>query len=331
MKKFIKTAIAAMAMTAAAFAGVTVTSPPNGSTVGSPATFKASATSTKPISSMRIYVDSVSVYTVNAASINTSISMAAGTHSVVVQAWDTAGTVVKSNLSVNVSAGSPAPSPTPTAGNTISNIDQMPSWDQCDVCSGPNAAGAPTAHSMTENVASPSLDGKAAQFWLGPSKPYASAIWWKQLGANTAVKHFTYDLNFYIKDSNAPEALEFDTNQSMGGYRYVFGTECSIKTSHMWSVWDGAGKHWVPTSAPCNYIAPYVWHHLTEEVERSATGQVHIISITLDGTKYYINKYMAAQWIGGNAADINVAVQLDGNGTKTAYSVWVDKVSLTYY
>jgi hypothetical protein len=70
---------------------------------------------------------------------------------------------------------------------------------------------------------------------------------------------------------------------------------------------------------------------LTEEVERSATGQVHIISITLDGVKNYINKYMAAQKIGGTATDINVAVQLDGNSTMTNYSVWADKISLTYY
>jgi hypothetical protein len=285
---------------------------------------------------MRIYVDYKSVYAVNASSINTNVSMTAGKHSVIVQAWDSAGTVYKTPLTVTVSTASAPlpPSPTPTgytSGKTFTNIDQMPSWDQCDVCSGPNAAGAKTPHTMTENVASPSMDGHAAMFWLGGTSPYASAIWWKQLGANTAVKHFTYDLYFYLKDANAPEALEFDTNQSMGGYRYVFGTECSLKTSHQWSVWDGGGKHWVPTGVPCSYLAPYTWHHLVEESVRSATGQVQMISITLDGVKHYLNKYMKAQWTGGSAQDINVAVQLDGNGSMTNYSVWVDKVTLNYY
>ena len=326
MKTFIKTAIVALALTAAAFAGVTVTSPSSGTTATSPVHFVASATSTKPISTMRIYVDGVSAYTVSATSINTDVSMAAGTHNVIVQAWDTSGAVFKAPLTLTVSGTS-----TGTATKTFTNIDQMPSWDQCDVCSGPGANGAVTPHAMTENVASPSMDGKSAQFWLGGSTPYASAIWWKQLGANTSVKHFTYDLYFYLKDSNAPEALEFDTNQSMGGYRYVFGTECSLKTSHMWSVWDGGAKHWVATSAPCNYLAPYTWHHLVEESERSATGQVHIISITLDGTKYYINKYMPAQKISSSAQDINVAVQLDGNSTMTDYFVWADKITLSYY
>jgi Big-like domain-containing protein len=325
MKTFIQTAIAALALTAAAFAGVTVTSPSNGSTVTSPAHFVASASSGAPITTMRIYVDGVSAYTVSGAKIDTSVSMAAGTHNVVVQAWDSTGAVFKAPLTVSVSGT------TTTATKTFSNIDQMPSWDQCDVCSGPGANGAVTPHSMTENVASPSMDGKSAQFWIGGTSPYASAIWWKQLGANTSVKHFKYDLYFYLKDSNAPEALEFDTNQSMGGYRYVFGTECSLKTSHMWSVWDGGGKHWVATSAPCNYIAPYTWHHLVEEYERSATGQVRIITITLDGTKYYINKYMPAQKISSTAQDINVAIQLDGNSTMTDYAVWADKITLSYY
>jgi acid phosphatase len=61
--------------------GVTVTAPLNGVTVTSPAQFVASANGgSSPITAMRIYVDNNSAYTVNAASLNTSLALPAGAH-----------------------------------------------------------------------------------------------------------------------------------------------------------------------------------------------------------------------------------------------------------
>lgn len=51
---------------------------------------------------MRIYVDSTSVYLGYASQLNTSVSMSPGGHSVTVQAWDNAGAVYKTALSVSV-------------------------------------------------------------------------------------------------------------------------------------------------------------------------------------------------------------------------------------
>jgi hypothetical protein len=51
---------------------------------------------------MRIYVDNVSKYVVSAASINTYVSMASGTHNLVVQAWDATGAVLKKSQAVTV-------------------------------------------------------------------------------------------------------------------------------------------------------------------------------------------------------------------------------------
>lgn len=313
----------------AATNGVTVSSPTNGSAVTSPARFVASAKSTSPITAMRIYVDGTSVYGTNAASLDTSVSMSAGAHNVVVQAWDSTGAVFKSPLTVNVSAFSTAPV-IPAGAKTFTNIDQMTGWNHCDKCSGIGANGPTTPYSMTQFISSPSLDGKSAQFWIGGSTPYASALWWKQLGANSAPRHFVYDLYFYIKDAKAPQALEFDANQSISPYRYVMGTECSLRTSQQWSVWDGASKHWMPTGVPCTYIEPYKWHHLVEEFERTTDGKVRYISITLDGTKNYINKIWSPQYI-GSGNDINVAIQLDGNNVMTDYSLWADKITFTYW
>ncbi|HVJ05724.1 MAG TPA: alkaline phosphatase family protein [Candidatus Saccharimonadales bacterium] len=98
---------------------VTVTSPASGATVGSPVQFVASAQapSGRTITAMRIYVDSVSAYLVNAASINTSLAIASGAHNVTVQAWDNAGTVYKSSRSITATSSAP--------GSLTSNVSSL--------------------------------------------------------------------------------------------------------------------------------------------------------------------------------------------------------------
>ncbi len=86
----------------AATIGVTVCSPGAGSTVASPVHFVAAARSTHPITAIRIYVDNISRFAVNASSLDTSLAVTSGTHSVVVQAWDSAGAVFKTPLTIHV-------------------------------------------------------------------------------------------------------------------------------------------------------------------------------------------------------------------------------------
>jgi len=86
----------------AASTGVTVCSPAAGSTLNSPVHFVAAAKSTHPITSMRIYIDSVSKFSTTASAINTSLAVASGTHSDVVQAWDSSGAIFKSPFTIHV-------------------------------------------------------------------------------------------------------------------------------------------------------------------------------------------------------------------------------------
>jgi hypothetical protein len=82
--------------------GVSVCSPAAGSTVKSPVHFVAVAKSGYPITAMRLYIDNVSRFTVNGSSLNTYLAVATGAHSVLVQAWNSAGAVFKSPLSIHV-------------------------------------------------------------------------------------------------------------------------------------------------------------------------------------------------------------------------------------
>ncbi|MGA2964358.1 MAG: hypothetical protein ABSD96_22075, partial [Candidatus Korobacteraceae bacterium] len=85
--------------------GVIVTSPLPNSKLSSPVQFVASATPFSlgaKIKVMKIYVDNVTKYSVNAATINTKLKLSAGTHHITVQAWDTGGTIYKDSFTITV-------------------------------------------------------------------------------------------------------------------------------------------------------------------------------------------------------------------------------------
>jgi hypothetical protein len=54
---------------------------------------------------MRIYVDGANMYTVGANKLDTSLSIAPGTHYLVIQAWDASGVVYKATQVMTVGSG----------------------------------------------------------------------------------------------------------------------------------------------------------------------------------------------------------------------------------
>jgi len=336
VKNAIRLLIATLTLATASFAGVTVSSPAPGSTAGSPVHFVASATSANPITAMRIYVDNVSAYLVSASKLDTSVTMSAGTHSVVVQAWDSTGAVFKTPLSLTVSGTTPSPTPTPTPAGfpappstavVKSNIDQMTGWASCTVCAGANANGPVATYSMVENQASPSLDGASAKFSISGTTPYSDALWWKQLGAADSATHLKYDVDFYITNPGVAQALEFDNNQSNGVHKFIYGTQCNIKGGH-WDVWGNAAGNWISTGIACSAPTAFLWHHLTWEFQRTSTNVI-FVGFTYDCVTHYVNRSYPAR--SSSVHEMNVAFQMDGDFAMHAYSTWLDRVTLTYW
>ncbi|MGC2696575.1 MAG: hypothetical protein WA738_12375 [Candidatus Angelobacter sp.] len=332
MKNAIRLLITTLALATASFAGVTISAPAAGSTSGSPVHFVASASSSLPVTAMRIYVDNVSVYLVAANHLDTSVALSAGSHSVVVQAWDSSGAVFKMPMALTVGGTTPppppgGPTPPPAGAVTKSDIDQMPGWASCTVCAGANAAGPVAVFSMVENQASPSIDGKSAKFSISGSKPYSDALWWKQLGAVDSASNLQYDVNFYITNPGVAQALEFDNNQSNGAHKFIYGTQCNIKGGH-WDVWGNAAGNWISTGIACSAPTAFQWHHLTWQFKRTTTNVI-FVSFTYDGVTHYVNRSYPARASGVH--ELNVAFQMDGDFAMHAYSTWLDKVSLTYW
>lgn len=118
---------------ASAWVNVKVSTPANNATVTSPVLFSASATSNKSITGWRIYVDGASVYQAGAtSSISTSISMATGTHQLVVRAWASngqSGSVTLTETVASSTSGSAQATVTPTSlalGSVATNTTSSP-------------------------------------------------------------------------------------------------------------------------------------------------------------------------------------------------------------
>src|SRR5207248_11229204 len=62
----------------------------------------AAAKGSAPIQTMKIYLDGISVYTVQASQINTALAMASGAHRITVKGWDNGGVIYSSSINITV-------------------------------------------------------------------------------------------------------------------------------------------------------------------------------------------------------------------------------------
>lgn len=218
----------------------------------------------------------------------------------------------------------------PSGAQSFNNIEQMGGWQSCSECAGKNAHGPKAQFSMNQHQQSPSLDGNSTEFHIGGKKPYSDAIWWRNLGPVGKASHYVFDLNFYIQNPGVSEGLEFDINVAQGGRYYVFGNQCSPLASHTWDTWDMNRGTWNSTGITCNTFPANQWNHVTIEVERTSNNQLHWVSITYNGSKHYVDRYVSSQKT-GFADGASIDFQMDGNFRQDAYSTWLDKVNLSYY
>jgi hypothetical protein len=254
---------------------------------------------------------------------NKWIFLPVGQHNLVFQTYDANNKpMFQSSMQVNVT------SETPNA--QITQIQRMTQFQSCTahLFGSECASGIGDAiFNMTQNQTTPSLSGNSTRFDISGPVGYSNALWWNQLGGGTLLNTFTLDMDFYISDGTVSEALEFDVNQSLGGNRYTYGTECSVLNAKQWRVWDPLNERWAATGVPCLPFASQTWHHLQWQFAR-VNGQVHYISVTVDGVTSPVNLSFNPQ-PNYPFQGFDVAFQMDGNYAQAPYSVWIDNWTLT--
>lgn len=127
MKKHVLTITAIsvfIAVASSAFAGVTVSSPSNNSTVGTSVNFVASATTScsKGVGSMGIYPSPYNlVYTVGGHSLNTTINLNPGTYNAVVEEWDNCGGAATATVKITVATSTGVHVSSPANNSTVAS------------------------------------------------------------------------------------------------------------------------------------------------------------------------------------------------------------------
>jgi hypothetical protein len=208
----------------------------------------------------------------------------------------------------------------------------MTDWDGCGSCAGPGGVGASVPYSLTQNIANPSLSGASTQFWLGgtSSTPYSNHLWFKRLPGSATATHFILDFYLYITNVAVAQGLEFDVFYSRDGKKNYFLTECDSRGKYAgtWQVSNAVIDTWQHTGKPCKLLQNS-WNHITLEFYRTPTAMTHFVSATLNGDKQIFDlEYPPADV---NSFEMNPAVQMDGDEKQDNFSIWVDKMTLTYW
>jgi len=332
-----------VAITVKSGTSVSVTSPANNSTVGSPVNYVATATSScsKGVASMGIYTaPNQLAYVVNGASLNTSLSLSPGTYNTTVEEWDNCGGASTKPITITVSSSGKVLSNIHSSGGWESYAQQPPDYGDCLKCT---PAGPETTWAMYQGITSPTVSGgKSAQFNIGGTEAYTDVLWLNHLIGDLSsqglpdknhtlvptLSSFTYDIYFYGSNLGVSQALEFDINQFYDGMGFTWGHECRVEAGNEWDIWDNVKKKWLPTGIPCNPVNNS-WNHLVIQVKRTSANKLTYQSITLNGVTHTLNwtydHYSAPGWYG-----ITVNYQMDGDHKQTPYTVYVDKLNFTY-
>jgi hypothetical protein len=327
---------------------VQVSAPLSNSTVNPTVQFVASATTScaAGVSAMGIYTaPGVLAYKVNGNKLNTLLTLASGIYHTVVQEWDHCGGSATAPVVIAVGSAVPAN----TKGGQFANLHQKGGWTGYallppvyDICPYCVSGGPQTKWAMTKGVASPSLTGNAARMDIGGTTVYSDALWNNHLIGDFSsqglpdfdhsiipnVHNFTYDVYFYATNLEASQALEFDINQFVNGKSFIWGHECRIAGGHQWDIWDNPGMKWIPTGIACN-PKNNAWNHLVIQVERTSDNHLLFKSITLNDQTSTLNHYESptpTNWYG-----ITINYQQDGNYKQQPYSIWLDKLTFSYW
>lgn len=195
---------------------------------------------------------------------------------------------------------------------------------------------------MGYGIQSPSQSGKATQFQLGGTTPYADALFSAQLmGQNSpqlrdvshallpTLHNFTYDVDFYVTDATITQVLEFDISMYMNGVGMIWGTQCDYLGDKSWDIWDNVHKKWISAGVPCLFVNG--WNHATMQFSREANNALLYQSIELNGTSYPLNATYPAGVAPAGWWGVTANYQMDGNSTQTANVTYLDNFSVTYW
>jgi len=312
--KFFIAFILFVSTTIPSFAGVTVNTPANNSTVNSPFSLSAytSLCSNQQVSAMGYSLDSSTYTTIfQAPSIATTVSASTGGHTLHVKAWGVSGASCVTDVAVTVSTSSA----TPASASSVSSIEALSGWTAVHDTGTPGSSSGWSA-----TTSSPSRSGAARKFSMNYSY-YGGERYSISFGDDEAASNFLFDTWVYLPSSNGGLMnLELDLNQVLsGGQTVLYGMQCD-GWSGTWDIAVNKGTtnnpsdQWLHTGAKCNVRnwSANTWHHVQLRYSRNDKGWITYKYVSLDGTQQNINSTVLGAYSLGWGPTLLINVQLDG-------------------
>ena len=184
-------------------------------------------------------------------------------------------------------------------------------------------------------VGSPSLDGKAREYYMSYSNKGGERFS-LTFDHNTEVTHFVYDTYVYIDDPTQLANLELDMNQVMSdGKTVIYAFQCS-GNSGAWeySTISGNSPHWHSTGLACSpkKWSANTWHHVQIASHRNSSGEVTYDWVNLDGDYKQVNKSgNGAEDLHWSIGDLILNFQLDGADSRGSVKMYSDKLTIYYW
>ena len=136
----------------------------------------------------------------------------------------------------------------PSGSKVISRIEESSDWETCGNCGNTGGSGSLATFSMIRGIGTPNLDGSSTKFQVGGSHPFKNAYWYIKRYSSaptTPLKYLKYEFYVYVPSGygNAPQAIEFECQQKVGGYLYNFAWQANY-ASHSWRTYDFVKHEW---------------------------------------------------------------------------------------
>ena len=220
----------------------------------------------------------------------------------------------------------------PAGATVIDNIQQQ-TWLTCGACGNDGGTGPIANYSATTGVNSPSEDGMSTQFAIAATVPFTNGYFYQiqnPVSGQFALLTYEFDLFIPSGSENAPQAIEFQVQQRLAGWIYNFAWQANY-AGGTWRIFNYGTQKWEESGLTLQRFSPGTWHHVMAEYHNDATTHsVFHDALTVDSVRTPVNIRHDAFFANDGADKLTNAIQLDSNNVPSAYSIYADKMRITY-
>jgi hypothetical protein len=200
------------------------------------------------------------------------------------------------------------------------NAQALPGWQICiGTCA--NAA-VPLTYTLTQNLASPSLNSDStASSYFESGTPYGDVMWYYHFGDSSAT-HFVLDLYLMIDQPQNVEAIEIAALKNDGLNWYKMSTQCNYQ-SGAFRGFNIQTFQWVDLGATCIPAKANTWQRVTLQFS-TVGGTTNFEGVSFDGVLQPITQSLPPEPQTATSELLGIHIQMDNSNTTAGYTLYTD-------